>query len=101
MFATLDWLERHLEGRRYLCGERLTEADVRLLPTLVRFDPAYYVAFRCDRRRIADYPNLSTYLARLLEVPGVAGTVMPAESYRRGYAPFPSPLAMRAADGRR
>jgi putative glutathione S-transferase len=75
VFATLDKLEELLSTQRYLTGERLTEADWRLFTTLVRFDPVYVGHFKCNLRRIADYPNLSNYLRDLYQVPGVAGTV--------------------------
>jgi putative glutathione S-transferase len=75
LFETLDWLEERLTGRRALCGDRLTEADWRLFTTLLRFDPVYVGHFKCNIRRLADYPRLSTYLAALLDVPGVRGTV--------------------------
>jgi glutathionyl-hydroquinone reductase len=75
LFAALDELERRLSGRRFLVGERLTEADLRLLPTLVRFDVAYHGALRCNLRRLADYPQLLAYARRIYAVPGVADTV--------------------------
>lgn len=75
LFATLDDLELRLSKQRYLTGNRLTEADWRLFTTLVRFDPVYVGHFKCNLRRIADYPNLSNYLRDLYQVPGVAGTV--------------------------
>jgi len=75
LFETLDWLEQHLATRRYLCGDRLTEADWRLFTTLLRFDPVYVGHFKCNLRRIADYPNLSGFLSELYQVPGVADTV--------------------------
>lgn len=75
LFATLDMLEERLGGQRYLVGDRLTEADWRLFTTLVRFDPVYVGHFKCNLRRIADYPNLSNYLRDLYQVPGVAETV--------------------------
>jgi glutathionyl-hydroquinone reductase len=77
LFATLDWLENRLSGRRYLVGDRITEADWRLFPTLVRFDVAYFSLFKCNRQRIADYPNLSNYMRELYQVPGIAATVTP------------------------
>jgi putative glutathione S-transferase len=77
LFATLDDLEARLARRRYLLGERLTEADWRLFPTLVRFDVAYFSLFRCNRQRIADYPNLSGYMRELYALPGIAQTVKP------------------------
>jgi putative glutathione S-transferase len=75
LFATLDQLEERLSKGRYLVGDRITEADWRLFTTLVRFDPVYVGHFKCNLRRIADYPNLSNYLRDLYQVPGVAGTV--------------------------
>lgn len=75
LFETLDWLEDHLSTNRYLMGDRLTEADWRLFPTLVRFDSVYHLHFKCNRRRIVDYPNLWAYTRELYQVPGVAGTV--------------------------
>ena len=75
LFATLDKLEQRLQGRTYLFGDRLTEADWRLFTTLVRFDPVYVGHFKCNKRRVADYANLQAYLKRLYHVPGVAETV--------------------------
>ena len=75
LFETLDWLEDRLNTSRYLMGDRLTEADWRLFPTLVRFDPVYHLHFKCNRKRIVDYPNLWAYTRELYQVPGVAGTV--------------------------
>lgn len=75
VFETLDWLEERLSTRRYLCGDRLTEADWRLFTTLARFDPVYVGHFKCNIRRIADYPNLLGYLRELYQLPGIAGTI--------------------------
>jgi putative glutathione S-transferase len=75
LFATLDQLEQRLSSQRYLVGKQLTEADWRLFTTLVRFDAVYYSHFKCNVRRIVDYPNLSNYLRDLYQVPGVADTV--------------------------
>ena len=75
LFESLDWLEGILKDQRYLVGNRLTEADWRLFTTLVRFDPVYVGHFKCNIRRIADYPALSGYLRDLYQVPGVAETV--------------------------
>lgn len=75
LFQTLDMLEERLTERRYLVGNRQTEADWRLFTTLVRFDPVYVGHFKCNIRRIADYPALSGYLRDLYQVPGVADTV--------------------------
>lgn len=84
VFAMLDRLEEHLSSRDYLVGNRLTEADIRLFVTLVRFDVAYYGLFKCNLQRIADYPALSTYTARMLDVPGIRETVSVAH-IKRGY----------------
>ena len=75
LFAELDRLEQRLSHQRYLAGSRLTEADWRLFTTLIRFDAVYYSHFKCNLRRIADYPNLSNYLRDLYQVAGVAETV--------------------------
>jgi putative glutathione S-transferase len=75
LFEQLDALDERLSARRYLVGAQRTEADWRLFTTLVRFDAVYFGHFKCNRRRIADYPNLSGYLRELYQVPGVAGTV--------------------------
>jgi putative glutathione S-transferase len=77
LFATLDELEARLGRQRYLVGNTITEADWRLFPTLVRFDVAYFSLFRCNRQRIADYPNLFNYMLDLYSIPGVAETVKP------------------------
>lgn len=77
LFATLDELEARLGRQRYLVGHQITEADWRLFPTLVRFDVAYNSLFKCNRQRIADYPNLLNYMRELYQVPEVAGTVKP------------------------
>ena len=84
VFAMLDELEARLNTGPYLFGARLTEADVRLFVTLVRFDAAYNGLFKCNLRRIADYPNLGAYLNRMLEVPGVRATVS-IDHIKRGY----------------
>ncbi len=75
LFDTLDWLEERLSGRRYLMGDRVTEADWRLFTTLIRFDTVYHGHFKCNRRRIVDYPALWAYVRELYQWPGVAGTV--------------------------
>jgi putative glutathione S-transferase len=75
LFDTLDWLEELLGRRRYLLGERLTEADVRLFATLVRFDAVYVGHFKCNLRRLVDYPNLWNYTRELYQMPGIADTV--------------------------
>ncbi|GGX44433.1 glutathione-dependent reductase [Tateyamaria omphalii] len=75
LFDTLDWLEERLTGSRYLMGDRITETDWRLFTTLVRFDPVYHLHFKCNRKRLMDYPNLWAYTRELYQVPGVAETV--------------------------
>ena len=75
LFGALDELDARLARQPMLVGDRITEADWRLLPTLLRFDAVYFSLFKCNRQRIADYPNLNRYLHALLRVPGVAGTV--------------------------
>ena len=75
LFDALDRIEARLSRQRYLAGDRLTEADWRLFTTLVRFDAVYYSHFKCNRRRIAEYPNLWSYTRELYQVPGVSETV--------------------------
>ncbi|HXZ91256.1 MAG TPA: glutathione S-transferase family protein [Burkholderiales bacterium] len=75
VFETLDWLEARLGAQRYLAGHRVTEADWRLFTTLVRFDAVYYSHFKCNLRRLVDYPNLWHYARELYQWPGVAATV--------------------------
>jgi glutathionyl-hydroquinone reductase len=84
LFATLDEIEARLGRQRYLVGNQITEADWRLFPTLVRFDVAYFSLFKCNRNRIADFPNLLNYVRELYAVPGVAETVKP-RYYVMGY----------------
>ena len=72
LFNTLDQLDSHLEGKDYLAGDRLTEADLRLIPTLLRFDLVYYVHFKTNIRRIIDYKNLSRYTANLYRIDAIA-----------------------------
>lgn len=86
LFETLDWLEARLARQRYLCGDRITEADWRLFTTLVRFDPVYVGHFKCNIRRIADYPNLWGYTLDLYQQPGIAGTVNMHHIKRHYYA---------------
>jgi putative glutathione S-transferase len=84
LFETLDWLEERLTRRRYLCGKRLTEADLRLLPTLLRFDLVYHGHFKCNLRRLVDYPNLWAYTRDVVQTPGVLETFN-AEHAKRHY----------------
>lgn len=75
LFETLDQLEETLAGKRFLCGDILSEADIRLFPTLVRFDSVYVSHFKCALRRIRDYPNLWAYTRDIYQMPGIAETV--------------------------
>ncbi|HEV3424798.1 MAG TPA: glutathione S-transferase family protein [Paraburkholderia sp.] len=75
LFETLDWLDAWLATRRFLTGDTFTEADIRLFTTLIRFDAVYVGHFKCNLRRIADYPNLSAYTRDIYQLPDVAGTV--------------------------
>ena len=75
LFDTLDWLEARLSGQPFLCGDQVTEADWRLFTTLVRFDPVYHGHFKCNLRRLIDYPALCEYTRALSRVPGVAETI--------------------------
>ena len=96
VFETLDAIEAALGDKPYLTGDELTEADIRLFPTLARFDVAYYSVFKCMRRRIQDYPNLWRYARRFYALPGIAETVK-FDIYRKGYfsqSPKRSPLGI-------
>ena len=84
LFETLDWIEDRLSVNRYLMGDRITEADWRLFTTLIRFDTVYHGHFKCNRRRIVDYPGLWGYTRELYQWPGVAETV-DLEHIRRHY----------------
>lgn len=75
LFDSLDWLEDRLASHRYVMGDRVTEADWRLFTTLIRFDPVYHLHFKCNRRRLIDYPNLWAFTRELYQWPGVAQTV--------------------------
>jgi len=104
VFAVLDEVEVQLGQTPYLTGEQFTEADLRLFPTLVRFDAAYVQAFNCARNRLVDFPNLWAYARRLYQRPGYADTVK-FDIYRQGYnSPNPKrnphgivPVAYRSA----
>lgn len=85
LFESFDWLEGMLAERRYLLGGRVTEADWRLFPTLVRFDEVYNLHFRCNYRRLVDYPNLWRYARELYQWPGVEPTVAMAQIKRHYY----------------
>jgi len=90
VFAALDWIEDILSRQRYLTGGRVTEADWRLFTTLVRFDAVYYSHFKCNLRRIADFPNLSNYLRDLYQMPGIASTVNLDHIKRHYYMSMPA-----------
>jgi putative glutathione S-transferase len=88
LFETLDWLDHRLATQRYLVGRQITEADWRLLPSLLRFDLVYHGLFKCNQRTIASYPHLSNYLRELYQYPKVAETVNVAH-FVRGYYAIP------------
>ncbi len=90
LFETLDWLERRLGTRRYLCGARITEADWRLITTLLRFDPVYHYHFKCNLRRPADHPNLWGFTRELFRWPGVRDTVDFGHIKRHYYGSHPT-----------
>ncbi len=90
LFETLDVLERRLGQQRYLVGHRMTEADWRLFTTLVRFDAVYYSHFKCNLRRLVDYPNLWSYTRALYQVPGVPETVNLTHIKHHYYGSHPS-----------
>jgi putative glutathione S-transferase len=90
LFESLDWLDGILATRRFLTGARLTEADIRLFTTLIRFDAVYVGHFKCNLRRIADYPNLAAYTRDIYQLPGVAGTVNFAHIKGHYYESHPS-----------
>lgn len=111
LFSALDALDERLADRRYLVGARLTEADWRLFTTLVRFDAVYFGHFKCNLRRIGDYPHLSGYLRELYQMPGIAETVSFEHIKRHYYAshrtinpsgvvPLGPELDLRAQHGR-
>ena len=83
VFSMLDQLEERLTGN-FLFGDRVTESDIRLFVTLIRFDAAYHGLFKTNRKRIADYPGLSSYMERMLRLPGVRQTV-DLEHIKAGY----------------
>jgi glutathionyl-hydroquinone reductase len=90
LFEELDALDARLDRGRYLMGDRLTEADIRLFTTLVRFDPVYVGHFKCNLRRIADYPNLAPYTRDLYQTPGIAATVNLTHIKRHYYESHPT-----------
>jgi putative glutathione S-transferase len=84
LFAALDRVEDRLGQHRYLVGSQITEADVRLFTTLVRFDAVYFSHFKCNRQRISDFPNLGAYVRDLYQTPGFGETVR-TDIYKLGY----------------
>ena len=90
LFEALDELDARLATRRYLVGDTITEADLRLFPTLVRFDAVYVGHFKCNLRRIADYANLSGYLRDVYQHPGIAATVDMDQIKRHYYRTHPT-----------
>ncbi len=90
VFATLDWLEARIGAHRYLMGDCVTEADWRLVTTLLRFDAVYHGHFKCNRRRLVDYPALWDYARELYQWPGVAETVDFGQIVRHYYTSHPS-----------
>lgn len=84
VFDSLDFIEQQLDGRQYLVGSQITEADIRAFVTLVRFDLAYYGLFRTNLKRVQDYPNISAYMQRIYQLPGIEETVNP-EHIKAGY----------------
>jgi glutathionyl-hydroquinone reductase len=84
VFNMLDELEARLANGPFLLGTAFTEADIRLFVTLVRFDAAYYGLFKCNLRQLANYPNLTTYLRRVLDIPGIRDTVN-IDHIKKGY----------------
>jgi putative glutathione S-transferase len=84
LFESLDWLEARLTKQRYLVGDRITEADWRLFPTLVRFDAVYYGHFKCNLRHVYEYPALWAYTRELYQMKGIAGTVF-LDEYKQHY----------------
>lgn len=85
LFDSLDWIEALLGVNRYLTGARITEADWRLFTTICRFDPVYHTHFKCNRRRVTDYPNLWGWARELYQWPGIAETVRPDHYIRHYY----------------
>lgn len=102
LFTTLDSLEERLQHNRYLTGDRVTCSDWRLFVTLVRFDAVYAVHFKCNLRRIADYPALSGYMRELYQIPGIAETVamdhIKEHYYRSHPSVNPSSIVAKGSD---
>ena len=90
LFSTLDWLEERLSTSDYLVGHTLTEADIRLFVTLIRFDPVYVGHFKCNLKRLIDYPNLWAHTRRIYQLPKVAETVHLDHIKQHYYGSHPS-----------
>ena len=90
LFDTLDWLEAKLSRQRFVAGERFTEADIRLFTTLVRFDAVYVGHFKCNLRRLVDYPNLWGYAREIFQMPAVTPTVHMDHIKRHYYMSHPT-----------
>ena len=90
LFDSLAWLDARLGSQRYLVGDRITEADWRLFPTLIRFDPVYVGHFKCNLRRVVDFPNIWAYTRDLYQVPGIAETVNLDHAKRHYYGSHPT-----------
>jgi putative glutathione S-transferase len=84
VFTGLDWVEERLQRHRFLLGDLITEADWRLFPSLARFDAVYYGHFKCNTRRLQDYPAIWAYTRDLYQMPGIAGTVA-IDEYKAHY----------------
>lgn len=89
LFDRLDWLEERLTGRRYLVGDTITECDIRLFTTLVRFDAVYHCLFRCNRNKITEMPALWAYMRDLFQTPGFGDTVHFDDIKRHYYLVLP------------
>jgi putative glutathione S-transferase len=90
LFETLDWLEDRLSQQRYLVGDHLTEADLRLFPTLLRFDPVYHGHFKCNRQLLQQFDNLWNYTKAIYQMPGIKETVHMDHIKRHYYQSHPS-----------
>lgn len=87
LFGTLDEMDELLSRQRYLCGNEQTEADWRFYPNLIRFDPIYYVGYKCNQRHLEEYPNLSNYLRDLYQTPGIHSVSNVASMKRQTFDP--------------
>jgi putative glutathione S-transferase len=90
LFDALDTLDRRLSSQPWLLGDVMTEADLRLFPTLLRFDPVYHVHFKCSRKRLVDYPNLLDHTRAIYQIPGVAQTIHMDETREHYFGSHPT-----------